>query len=81
MSNPKQDLWLGALGNLKQLDGVGHLRDIRFGAYRTTKGRAWGGKDVQTLAYDLEKEGLIEKVRHDTYRLTEQGRKYLEQNR
>jgi hypothetical protein len=79
MSSPKED-WLGALKYLKQLGGRGHLQDIRFGAYGTTKPRASGGKNMQNLASDLQEAGLIERVQHDTYRLTEQGHKYLEEH-
>jgi hypothetical protein len=79
MINPKQDLWLGALAYLKQLGGTGRLQDIRLGAHGTTKGRAAGGKDVQGLAYELEELGLIKKLAHDTYSLTEKGNNYLEE--
>ena len=79
MSNPKQDLWLGALANLKRLGGAGRLQDIRFGAHGTTMGRAAGGKDVQRLAYELEELRLIKKLAHDAYSLTEDGNKYLEE--
>jgi hypothetical protein len=73
------DRWFRALKALKLLDGKGKLHDIRRGAYGTTKPRRSGGKDVQPLAYALEKEGLIEKPHRNTYWLTERGRRYVEE--
>jgi hypothetical protein len=40
MNNATKHLWYGALEGLKKLGGIGHLQDIRFGAYGTTKPRS-----------------------------------------
>ena len=38
---------VGALRELVGLGGLGHLQDIRFGAFGTTKRRVLGGHDAQ----------------------------------
>lgn len=71
---------LGALREIKSLGGIGHLQDIRFGARGTTKRRVAGGFDVQQIADDLVADTLLRKSGHDTYFLTDAGRRFLDEH-
>jgi len=65
---------VGALRELVGLGGLGHLQDIRFGAFGTTKRRVLGGYDVQDIADELIKRGFVRKSGKDNYFITDGGR-------
>jgi hypothetical protein len=75
------DEWLvGALTEIKELGGIGHLQDIRFGARGTTKRRALGGFDVQGIADELVARDLLRKSGKDNYFITDAGRRFLDEH-
>lgn len=76
----KVDWLIGALREIKNLGGIGHLQDIRFGARGTTKRRELGGFDVQQIADVLIERDLVRKRGRDTYFITEAGRRFLTEN-
>jgi hypothetical protein len=74
----QQQLEQQLVGALRELvGGRGHLQDIRFGAFGTTKRKALGGHNAQHIADELIKRGFVHWSGKDDYFITESGRAFI----